>query len=210
MAIIYRIINKVTQQSYVGKTTRSLNERFADHIQNAKTGKTYLYSAIRKYGRDNFELHLLEECKEDVLDSREIFWISELNTLAPAGYNMTQGGTGGDNAQSPNFIKSMQDYHSAKPKEEYATYGFKGKLHSDDTKQKQAIKRQQHWDSLTDDQRENRIDKISGMKNGMFGKVPGNAVKIEYKGVLYNSLSEAARMLRMSPVRLKKEGKLIK
>ena len=210
MAFIYKISNKITGQSYIGKTTRTLNERFSDHIQNAKTGKTYLYSAMRKYGKDNFELSLVEECEDTLVDKREIFWIDELNTRAPAGYNMTAGGTGGDNAHSPNFVSSMKDYHSVKPKEEYATFGFKGKTHSNETKHKQATKRKQHWDSLTNDQRKTRCSSVSGNKNGMFGKVPRNAVKIEYEGVEYNSLAQAARILRMSPHRLKKEGKVIK
>lgn len=210
MAFIYKISNRITGQSYIGKTTRTLNERFDDHIRNSKTGKTYLYSAMRKYGKDNFELSLVEECENEQVDCRERYWINELNTRAPNGYNMSAGGTGGDNADSPNFVSSMKDYHSAKPKEEYATFGFKGKSHSDETKQKQSAKRKQHWDSLTDDQLKIRRNGVSGNKNGMFGKVPRNAVKIEYKGVEYNSLAEAARILRMSPNRLKKEGKVIR
>ena len=44
---------------------------------------------------------------------------------------MTSGGDGGKTYHSPNFIKAMKEYHSKKPREEYATYGMKGKKQSE-------------------------------------------------------------------------------
>jgi group I intron endonuclease len=210
MSIIYKITNSITGQLYVGKTHRTINERFSDHKQNSKKGTTYLYSAMRKYGLENFVMSLLEECDESISNDREIFWISELNCLAPVGYNMSAGGTGGDNSTSPNFVEAMKIYHFTKPKEEYATFGNAGKKHSDNTKLQQSIARQKHWDSLTDDCRKDRSKKITGSKNGMFGKTPSNAVRIRYQGVEYQSLAEAARILRISPKRIKSEGNIIK
>jgi len=43
---------------------------------------------------------------------------------------MTSGGEGGKTHNSPNFINAMKEYHSKKPKEEYATFGMKGKRQS--------------------------------------------------------------------------------
>lgn len=210
MAIIYKITNSITGQLYVGKTHRTINERFSDHKRNSKKGTTYLYSAMRKYGIENFVISLLEECDESVSSDREIFWISELNCLAPKGYNMSEGGIGGDNSTSPNFIQAMKNYHARKPKEEYATFGNAGKTHSEGTKQQQSFARQKHWDSLTEEERVGRGEKIAGSKNGMFGKTPGNAVRIRYQGVEYQSLAAAARILRISPKRIKAEGNIIK
>lgn len=210
MSIIYKITNIITGQLYVGKTHRTINERFADHRRNSKKGTTYLYSAMRKYGVKNFVISLLEECDTSIINEREIFWIRELNCLAPVGYNMSEGGNGGDNSTSPNFIKSMEQYHSTRPRHAYATFGMAGKKHAEETKHQQSIARQHHWDSLTEKERIKRGEKVSGSKNGMFGKTPGNAVQIEYQGVKYQSLAEAARILRISPKRLKAEGNIIK
>jgi hypothetical protein len=144
-----------------------------------------------------------------ILDDREIFWISELKSKAPIGYNMSDGGTGGDISMSPKFIESMKKYHSNRPKKDYATFGNAGKKHTDATKNKQALARQKHWDLLTEEDRKSRSNKISGNKNGMFGKLPKNTLRIEYAGVEYKSIAEASRILRMSPIRLKREGKII-
>ena len=43
---------------------------------------------------------------------------------------MTDGGEGCKPLDSPNFINAMKEYHQKKPKEEYATYGMKGKKQS--------------------------------------------------------------------------------
>ena len=46
---VYKIINKVNNKYYIGMTKQSLEKRFSQHKQNAKTGKSsYLYNAIRK------------------------------------------------------------------------------------------------------------------------------------------------------------------
>lgn len=80
---------------------------------------------MRKHGFENFNIDIVEECKENI-DDREIYWIKKLNP----DYNMTLGGEGGDTSSSPNFIKSMEDYHKRKTKDSYATYGMKGKKQS--------------------------------------------------------------------------------
>ena len=126
--IIYQITNEVNRDFYIGKTTKSLEERFQRHIYNSRyQNDTYLYRSMNKYGVENFTIKVLEsQVDETVLDDRERHWISELN---PA-YNLTEGGTGGDTSLSPNFIKSMEEYHSRKPREEYSTYGMLGKKQS--------------------------------------------------------------------------------
>lgn len=118
--IIYRITNTVNNKFYIGKTTKSLEERFLRHKANHKHGKTYLYKAMRKHGVENFKIEALELTED--LDARERFWISE---LAPE-YNMTAGGDGGDTSHSPNFKEAMKRRAPPKP-----TYGMKGKKQSD-------------------------------------------------------------------------------
>ena len=102
---IYIITNKVNSKTYIGKTTKSIQERFDAHCYNSlkKNQNTYLYKAIRKYGVENFTISLLEETTPDLLNEREIHWISKLNP----NYNMTKGGDGGDTSNSPNYKIGM-------------------------------------------------------------------------------------------------------
>ena len=45
-----------------------------------------------KHGVDAFSFVILEECPKELLNERETWWIAELGTLAPGGYNLTGGG----------------------------------------------------------------------------------------------------------------------
>lgn len=123
MGFIYCITNKINGKKYIGKTERTLEDRFEGHLRGAKYGnQTYLYRAMRKHGEDNFVIEQIEECQN--VDEREQFWITEFDTLIPSGYNMTKGGTGGDTSISPNYIEGMKkrDYSgSGNP-----NYGKKG------------------------------------------------------------------------------------
>ena len=98
--VIYLITNKLNGLGYVGQTKYDLvNRRYSQHLSHAFAIKlsrrrhTKLYEAMRKYGRDNFEVKILEEVKsEDLLNEREKYWIAKLGTLHPGGYNLTEGG----------------------------------------------------------------------------------------------------------------------
>lgn len=117
--IIYKITNLINGKIYVGKTTKSAEERFKRHFYNHKTGNTYLYKSMRKHGFHNFIIETIEQTQN--LNEKEIFWISELSPE----YNMTKGGDGGDTSQSPNFIESIKRRPPPAP-----TYGMLGKKQS--------------------------------------------------------------------------------
>lgn len=89
---IYLITNKVNGKKYVGQSI-DIEKRWKDHIRDSKKSEYTIHKAIRKYGVENFEFSVLEECSVDKLDEREIYWISELDTFNN-GYNMTLGGEG--------------------------------------------------------------------------------------------------------------------
>ena len=125
---IYKIVNKVNGDFYIGKTTKPKEERLQKHFYNSSyNSQTHLHRAIRKYGYSSFIIEEVEtQIPKEKLDEREIFWIKKLSPP----YNMTGGGEGGKTHNSPNFINSMKEYHQRKPKEEYATYGMRGKKQS--------------------------------------------------------------------------------
>jgi hypothetical protein len=45
---------------------------------------------MRKYGIDNFNIEVIEECPEEDLILREAYWISYYDSYKN-GYNMTEG-----------------------------------------------------------------------------------------------------------------------
>lgn len=49
---------------------------------------------MRKYGIDNFCFEVIEECSEDELNEKEVFWIKYYDSFnRDKGYNMTPGGS---------------------------------------------------------------------------------------------------------------------
>lgn len=97
MGFIYKITNTVNGHMYVGKTTKTIEQRWEEHQRKAKQyPNRYLYDAMNCYGYDKFFIESIEECSDEVLDEREKYWIAQLDTIIPNGYNMTIGGDGGN------------------------------------------------------------------------------------------------------------------
>lgn len=93
MAYIYKITNLINGKSYIGKTGRTIEQRWDEHKREIyKHYNRPLYAAMRKYGIDNFQIEQIEECKEEVASDREIYWIKYYNTYGNTGYNATRGG----------------------------------------------------------------------------------------------------------------------
>lgn len=131
---IYKITNTITEDLYVGKTGIGIDKRFTKHCYNSRSGiNSFLYKAMRKYGELNFSIEMIEgDIPKSEIDKREMYWIASLKPR----YNMTTGGEGGDTSSSPKFKQSMKEYHARKPREEYATNGFKGKIMSPAAREK--------------------------------------------------------------------------
>ena len=86
---IYRITNLINGKTYVGQSV-NIEKRFWDHRCVSHESNKHLKYALMKYGKENFKYEVLEECSAEMLDEREIYYIS---TLAPE-YNATSGGQG--------------------------------------------------------------------------------------------------------------------
>lgn len=105
---IYKITNKINQHCYIGQS-RNIEQRWTNHISDAFNNKSDrynypLYLAIRKYGINNFDFSILEECTSDCLNDREIYWIKQ---YAPE-YNQTTGGEYNIVAQKLTFEQVQQ------------------------------------------------------------------------------------------------------
>lgn len=103
MNYIYKITNVNNGMVYVGQTTKNRpTDRFTQHKYLANHPEqeksiSYLHRAMSKDGVDNFIFEIIEEIEvedEELLNEREKFWIKELESLAPNGYNISEGGSG--------------------------------------------------------------------------------------------------------------------
>lgn len=95
--IVYRVTNLVNGKVYFGKSN-DLARRKREHLSEMyrERRNSHLYSAMRKYGRDNFIFEVLHtfECEEDAYLA-EIAWIRRAGSMDPkVGYNLTPGGEG--------------------------------------------------------------------------------------------------------------------
>lgn len=89
--IIYLLIDGTNDFEYVGQTTQTFEERFRQH----KYGDQYIDCVIRKRGEDLIATAILKECdSKEELDYWEKHFIKSRDTMAPNGYNLTEGGEG--------------------------------------------------------------------------------------------------------------------
>ena len=89
---IYKITNKINGKSYIGQSN-NIERRLKEHKYISSETNKSLKKAYKKYGKENFEFSILEQCKLEELDEKEIYYIS---TLKPK-YNRTSGGNGSAN-----------------------------------------------------------------------------------------------------------------
>lgn len=117
--IIYRIINKTTGKSYIGKTKSHYGKnvfgaerRFKQHIASAYSyskvnSSPLFYKAIRKYGRDDFTMEVLLQCDMSKVDMFEISMIRQYMACNRTfGYNIAAGGKGRSVVETTEEIRS--------------------------------------------------------------------------------------------------------
>ena len=91
--------NIITKKVYIGKTSRSLDERIKEHVRDGRR-KNYcnrpLYKAITKYGIKNFTAEILYQSDSDeLLWKKEMEYIKKYQSYKPEyGYNIALGGKG--------------------------------------------------------------------------------------------------------------------
>lgn len=111
---VYKIINEINQKKYIGYTSRTITERLSRHFKASLNGSnTYLHNAIRKYGIENFTIEELYQSK-DRRHTRKVmepYFISEYDTFAGEGYNLTEGGEGFTGSHRVESKQKMSDGH---------------------------------------------------------------------------------------------------
>lgn len=94
---IYKIENRINGKIYIGQSI-AIKTRWQQHKYEANTGESQapFYLALRKYGIENFSFEVLEECPQELLNEKEIFWIAHYKSNdRNFGYNVLAGGQNG-------------------------------------------------------------------------------------------------------------------
>lgn len=116
MSYIYKITNQINGKLYIGKTNRTIQERFKEHCRDylkRENEKRPLYSAMKKYGICNFSIELIEECALNEAEIREKYWIEFYGSFK-YGYNATLGGDGKAYIDRDLVIKTYQELQTIK------------------------------------------------------------------------------------------------
>lgn len=86
----------------MGQTHFSLARRWSGHLRDARSSSTRqrfpLHSAIRKYGKEAFDIEELEAgfVNQEAVNNAERYWIAKLKTRQrKIGYNLHEGGKSG-------------------------------------------------------------------------------------------------------------------
>ena len=185
--IIYKTTNLLNGRFYIGK----------DKFNNPNylgSGKI-LSNAIKCYGKENFKKEILEHCETyEQMSEREVFWINELNSIYPNGYNIASGGEGGDtisnhpnkNLIAENHSKWMLENNPTKNRKRSdeeiekwrKSFGDKslgennpmhGRTHAEESKKIMSETRKEWHQNLSDKERDIINKKISDSNKGKEG-----------------------------------------
>lgn len=94
MEVIYKITNKIDGKFYIGKT-KDINKRWVQHLSKVGKKRHPLYDSILHYGKENFIIEVVDKADSHLINELEKEWIKKTNAIE-LGYNLTEGGTGGD------------------------------------------------------------------------------------------------------------------
>lgn len=83
--------------TYIGFTTTTMERRFEGHCRDAANGSHLeFHDAIRRVGEDGFRSRVLFVGPESEARAKEIELIASMGTMVPGGYNVSEGGSGGN------------------------------------------------------------------------------------------------------------------
>lgn len=159
MGLIYRATFP-SGKCYIGRTTRTLEERKKEHRHDAKIGVSrVLPQKINKYGWDTVVWEVMEYAPNDLLVYLEEKYIEFCDCVVPNGYNMTDRGDGGGRWSE-----------ERKKQKSEAMLGEKNPFYNcTHTEEALAKMRKPRNIQLSDKQRKAISERTSGENNPMYG-----------------------------------------
>lgn len=184
MWYLYTITNQVNGKQYIGISSQTAR-RWIEH--KSGHGSKLVYQAIKKYGIENLRFDPLYGGCEDDIKRLEVILIAECGTMAPDGYNLTEGGEG-STGWKPG-IETRQKMSQAHSGKNNAMYGRK---HSKETKKKIARKAMGR-----------KMSEEVCKKNSRPGSKNPRARKVLADGKEYDCMKDAAEALGLKPQTLR-------
>jgi group I intron endonuclease len=86
--VIYKITNP-SDKIYIGCTI-DFKRRLSEYRRLSINGQVKIYNSLSKYGFDKHVFEIIEECDDDALHEREIYWIKYFNCIEE-GLNIRLG-----------------------------------------------------------------------------------------------------------------------
>lgn len=106
MVCIYKITNP-NGRVYIGQTTNH-EVRWAKYRKLNCKDQPSIYNSLKKYGPENHQFEILEECEPNVLDDREIYWGEKFDVLSNKHLNNRLGrGFGSYDSEETKLKKSL-------------------------------------------------------------------------------------------------------
>lgn len=130
---IYKIRNKINGKFYLGSSEK-IKRRWNEHkslLRRNKHCNGILQKAWNKYGEENFELSVIEECMVNVLLEREQFYLDTMKPYRKIGYNISKISKGGDTFNT--LTKKQQKIFKEKSIRVGKNNGMYGKEHTKNT-----------------------------------------------------------------------------
>jgi group I intron endonuclease len=185
LSVIYQFTNNKSGKIYIGQTV-DYKKRIRDHKFNyhKEIKNTPFYNALRKYGWENFSITIIEECSEELLNEKEIYWIEEKKSLFPNGYNLLEGGNQAKHSDTTkqkisearkgmkfseshieNLRKSHLGYVMPEEQKRKISESNKGKIFSENTKNKLKFSQPHRREVGRFDPQGNLISKYESVKD---------------------------------------------
>lgn len=137
---IYITTNLVDGKKYIGQ------HAYSEFNENYKGSGVYLQKAIKKHGKENFKVEILEWCySQEELDEREVYWIDFYQAVeSDEFYNLAKGGSFGcsvkGSKRSDECKRRISESHkgilSGEKHPQYGKGVMLGKHHSKDARNK--------------------------------------------------------------------------
>lgn len=174
---IYGLRNKTTNKWYVGQSVVCMKDRWNRYKLLKCDGQPKLFNALKKYGYDNFEKIVLEECEpsQQLLDEREDFWMKHYDSI-DNGYNIRGAGSRGKIAEETKVKLSL------------ANTGYQ---HTDEAKKKMSVSAKKRCQS---EQGRKQVLSIRKLSHGTSGLKMGDSTKQKLREInLGNYLSDEVK-----------------
>ena len=128
--VIYKITNP-KGKIYIGCTI-DWKRRFSEYRRLSRVGQRKLYNSLKKYGYENHVFEIIEECDENMLHEKEIYYITYYNCINE-GLNIRLGNRNGSLTEETK--QKISESLKGRPVT-WETHGSKGYKYTEEQKQK--------------------------------------------------------------------------